>query len=323
MQGRSKGIPPALASAFFLALTPIFGKQAILMGLPPLAVVALRTVLAAALLLVLTAVLRPRYLYIYPVGLVGCLLAGGINGLGSLFYYSALGRIDAGVGQLIYSLYPFFVALWLILDHQPPSRLTYFRLALALGAAHLLTQSGGQPLDLGGVLMMLVASALYALHLPINQRVLYDVPAPTVTLYTLLAMSVVVVPAFVILDDWEAPARTLVWWPIAGLTLATFLSRLTLFLGVKHLGGMQTALLGLGELFIAVLLAQIWLGERMSPSQWTGTLLLAVSFLLIGFEKHKPPETSARGWLRWLSPPGPPAEGRYPGAVRSQDHPSI
>ncbi len=34
--------------------------------------------------------------------------------------------------------------------------------------------------------MMLGAAALYALHLPINQRVLYEVPAPTVTLYTLL-----------------------------------------------------------------------------------------------------------------------------------------
>ena len=36
----------------------------------------------------------------------------------------------------------------------------------------------------------------YALHLLINQRVLYEVPAPTVTFYTLLGMAVTVSVAF-------------------------------------------------------------------------------------------------------------------------------
>ena len=47
---------------------------------------------------------------------------------------------------------------------------------------------------------MLIGSAMYALHLPINQRVLYDVPAPTVTVYTLLAMSFIVIPVYFIFD---------------------------------------------------------------------------------------------------------------------------
>jgi drug/metabolite transporter (DMT)-like permease len=308
MNTRSKGINSALASAVFLALAPIFGKQAILIGLSPLAVVALRTVLAAALLLSVTVVFKPRYLYIYPVGLLGCMLAGGINGLGSLFYYSALGRIGAGVGQLIYSLYPFFVAIWLLLDHQPPSRLTLLRLLMAILAIYLLTQAGETQLDLTGVLLMLLASILYALHLPINQRVLYDVPAPTVTLYTLLSMSAVVVPAYLLFGAWDAPAGANVWLPVVGLTLVTFLSRITLFLGVKHLGGMQTALLGLAELFITITLAHLWLGERMTGLQWAGTALLGISFLMIGWERKEPPHQRAGGWLRWISPPAQPSE---------------
>ena len=72
---------------------------------------------------------------------------------------------------------------------------------------------------------MLMASALYALHLPINQRVLYDIPAPTVTLYTLLAMSIIVVPAY--LFSGALPQITSLghsWWPILALTLVTFFS---------------------------------------------------------------------------------------------------
>ena len=82
---RSQGIYAALTSAFFLGLAPVFGRQAILGGLPPLAVVAIRTTLAALLLLVVMLIFYRRYLFIYPAGLLGCLLAGWINGFGSLF----------------------------------------------------------------------------------------------------------------------------------------------------------------------------------------------------------------------------------------------
>ena len=95
-QKRNTGVQAALASAVFLGLAPIFGKQAILLGLSPLSVVALRTLLATLLLIVVMLIFKRKYFYIYPAGLLGCLLAGGINGAGSLLYYGSLGRIDAG-----------------------------------------------------------------------------------------------------------------------------------------------------------------------------------------------------------------------------------
>jgi len=305
---RAKGIYAALTSALFMGLAPIFGKQAILFGLPPLAVVAARTLLAAALLLFLMLLFFRQYLYIYPAGLLGCLLAGWTNGLGSLFYYSALGRIDAGLGHLLYSLYPLFLVLWLVLDRQTPSRLTFIRLFLALPAVYLLLQTGKGAIDLVGIVEMLVASALYALHIPINQRVLYDMPAPTVTLYTLLAMSAVVVPTFAFSGSWNIQSMPQVWWPLIGLTLVTFFSRLTLFLGVKHIGGMQTAILGLSELLVAVGFAQLWLGERFSWTQWLGAALLAISLILVSLEKHQSKKHIGGGWLRWLSSPTMPGD---------------
>lgn len=293
-------------------MAPVFGRQAILLGLPPLAVAALRTLFAALLLLGLMAIFFRKYLYIYPAGLLGCLLAGLINGLGSLFYYSALGRIEASVGQLLYSLYPLFLVVWLALDKQTPSRLTLVRLVLALPAIILLTQTGRGATDWLGILQMLIAAALYALHLPINQRVLFDMPAPTVTVYTLLAMSAVVVPAY-LLSGFEV--QTLqsgsIWSPLFGLTLATFLSRLTLFQGVKRLGGMQTALLGLSEVLVTVFFAHLWLGERLSSLQWLGAMLLIAALLLVLKEKSPPRKHNSGdmeanskkpGWLNWLHP---------------------
>ncbi|NPA31278.1 MAG: DMT family transporter [Chloroflexi bacterium] len=302
---RRVGTVSALLSAFFLGLTPIFGKLAIVRGMAPLGVAAWRTVLATLLLYLVLRVWRPSWLYIHRLGLLGCLLAGAINGLGSLFYYSALARIDASLGQLLYSLYPVFVGLWLWLDRQAPGRVTWVRLALAVPAVYLLTAGGASgPVDWLGVGMMLLASALYALHLPVNQRVLYEAPAPTVTLYTLAAMSGVVVLAYAWLGPWQVPVDPALGGPVLALTLVTFLSRLTLFLGVKHIGGMHTALLGLGELLVTVAFAHWWLGERLTPRQWLGAALLLAVLLLSRWDRPAaPPKPGRGGWLQWLEPP--------------------
>ncbi len=305
---RSKGIQAALISAFLLGLAPVLGRQAILFGFTPLAVVALRTGFAAGLLFLLVALFKRPFLFIYPVGFAGCLLAGAINGFGSIFYYMALERLPASIGQMLYSLYPFFLALWMLLDRVPISRLTIFRILIATLAVILLTIGTGTEIDWMGVLMMLAGSILYALHLPINQRVLYDVPAPTVTLYTLLAMSLVVVPAYLLFDP-SLPSQGTSWLPVIGLTLVTFIARLALFLGVKHIGGMQTALLGLSELLIAIIFSHLWLGETLTWIQWLGAAGLAVSLFMARNDTSTPIQKShSVGWLKWIRPPGIPPD---------------
>lgn len=308
-KSHATGISAALSSALFLGLSPVFGKLAINLGFSPLAVVALRTSLAAGLILLIVLLFYRPFLYIFPVGLVGCLLAGFINGLGSLLYYTALGRLNASVGQVLYMFYPFFVAIWLALDHQPPTRLTLLRMGLAGLAMLLLTSLPAHPADPTGVLMMLGAAALYGLHLPINQRVLYEVPAPTVTLYTLLAMSAVVVPAYLLFDP-KWPGVGLSWWPVIGLTLVTSLSRLALFLGVKRIGGMQTALLGLAELLVTIVFSYLWLHEVLAWTQWLGAAGLCASLLLVKYESpHQPsPQSGKSGWFSWIRPPDLPSE---------------
>src|SRR5258707_9253576 len=153
---QAQGIAAALLSALVLGVAPTFGKQAINAGTPPLSVVALRTVLAT-LSLWLVFSLHPagrRLFYIYPVGLWGCLAAGVINGLGSLMYYTGLARLDASLAQMLYTLYPIFLTLFLRLEGHAISRFTLFRLGLALLAPFLLPQRGPvQPDRLGAALV--------------------------------------------------------------------------------------------------------------------------------------------------------------------------
>jgi drug/metabolite transporter (DMT)-like permease len=150
--------------------------------------------------------------------------------------------------------------------------------------------------------LMLLAAILYSLHLLVNQRVLYDVPAPTVTFYTLGAMSVTVIAAFLIFSPSLPPANVN-WTPLIFLSVITFLSRVTLFFGVKRLGSMQTALLGLGELLVTVILAQVMLDERLQFLQWVGAILIIANLVLVIFDKPTNLKRNGRGFLYWLNPP--------------------
>jgi len=302
MNKKNLGINAAVASAVFLGLNPIFGKHSLLAGFSPLTVVTLRTGGAALLLFVVMFFFERKFLYIYPVGLAGCLLAGLINGAGSILYYTALSRLDASVAHLLYSFYPLFLVLWQLLDHQRINKTTGIRLLVSTIGVVLLVSAGGQQIDMLGAILMIGSSILYALHLLINQRVLYEVPAPTVTLYTLLSMTLTVSLAYLIFDR-ELPLLTYAWWPIIGMTIFTFASRLTLFLGVKHLGSVQTAMLGLGELLVTVFVAVIWLDDQLYWSQWLGAALLGASLLLVAFDKSSQEKSKSARFLAWLNPP--------------------
>jgi len=304
--GRSKGIQAAVASAIFMGMVPIFGKKAMLFGFSPFAVITFRTGIAFFLLLILMLIFQRRYFYIYFVGLIGCLLAGFVNGLGSILYYTALNRLDASIGQFLYSFYPLFLAFWLLIDRQTINKLTIFRLVLSIPGLYLLICTGFKAVDILGACLMLGSALLYALHLLINQRVLYEVPAPTVTFYTLLAMFATVIPSYLIFDTKQMISVNF-WWPVLAMAVMTFLSRITLFTGVKHLGGLQTAILGLGELIVTIVLAQTWLGERLSGLQWLGAILLATNLLLVGFDKFTPEKRMTSGLLSWLNPPKIPS----------------
>jgi drug/metabolite transporter (DMT)-like permease len=91
--------------------------------------------------------------------------------------------------------------------------------------------------------------------------------------------------------------------------LATVVSRLSLFMGLKRLGGVQTALIGLSELLVTVLSAQVLLGDKLLPIQWLGAALLAGSILLVVRERGLGVLPVPKPWLPLISarfgPPGP------------------
>jgi drug/metabolite transporter (DMT)-like permease len=283
-----QGLMWALLSPIFLGTIPVLAKMSYAAGVDVLTLVAFRTLLAALLLWLAALVFNRHFIYSSTPAVASSLVAGTINGIGSIFFYASLMRIDASLGQLINVSYLVYVTLLLRLAGHTISWLTLGRVGLAISAIYLLTAHGFGPPDRLGVTLMMVAALLYAVQLVLSQRILYDIPAPTMTLYAITAMALVVGLAWLLFRPEVIVITTTGWQLVFLMALVTALSRLTLFLGLKQLGSIQTALIGVLEVIVTILIATVWLSERLTILQWVGAILLVTSVLLVKFEREVP-----------------------------------
>jgi drug/metabolite transporter (DMT)-like permease len=191
-----RGIIAAFLTPLFLGVAPIFGKLAITAGADPFSVAAIRTLIAVAFLWVIYGIFFRKFIYIYPAGLLGCVVLGTVNGIGSLFYYSGLGLLNASLTQLLNGMYLVFAVLMTHIGGERLDRRMGIRVILMLLSLIMLTGFGNNVINWLGVGLMLGSALMFAGTMILSQYVLYEMPSPTVTLYTLTTMAVVVVMAW-------------------------------------------------------------------------------------------------------------------------------
>ncbi|MCU0481236.1 MAG: DMT family transporter [Anaerolineae bacterium] len=279
---RARDVATLFAAPIFLGFAPLFGKLAIRAGIDPFSIAAIRTAIAVVILWSIYFIFFKKYIYIYPAGLLGCVVIGTINGIGSLFYYGGLGLLDASLAQLLNGMYLVFAVLISRFGGERVNRRTMIRVGLALIGIMLITGFGSKSISWLGVGFMLANALMFAGTLVLSQYVLYEMPAPTVTLYILTTMGLVVMMVWLAVGDpIPAPVLEQAIPPIIALGLTTATARLFLFAGVKILGGMQTAVLAITEIAVAIVLAIIFLGDRFNTIQTLGVIILFSGLLLI------------------------------------------
>jgi drug/metabolite transporter (DMT)-like permease len=280
MSESQKGLAAAILSPIFLGMSPILGKAALVGGADPFTVAALRTALVVILLWGFYLIFWRQYIYIYTAGLIACIAIGVTNGIGSLFYYSGLDRLDASIAHLLNATYVIFVVILTRIDGAHVSLRTLLRVMVALLSVLLITGGIAGNASWLGVGLILGSAILFAGTVAMSQRILYEMPAQTVTLYVMTAMGGVVVFARLLISQHIDPLSTNALMAILALGLTTALSRLTLFLGVKGLGSLRTTLLAIAESAVAVSLAFIFLGESLAIIQWFGVVALIASLFM-------------------------------------------
>lgn len=276
LRHRLSGIQSGLLAAFLLGWAPILGKLAYRFGVTPMTLATLRILVSVIVLWVFYLIAWRRSILLPWPLLINCLVVGMVNGIGSLFYYNGLARLDASRAAILNALYPVWVVMFFAAAGQSITRLTLGRLAGAILGAVLVTRPWAipDPLHAYGMLLMIACSMLYAWHLVLGQWVLADVPARSGALYIITGMAITVSGVYVFTGQQPEAIPAPGFTAIVALGLTTAFSRLAMFFSLERIGGVQTAIISLTELAVSLLLAHFILGDRLSPVQWLGAMLL-------------------------------------------------
>ena len=281
---RLSGINSSLFASFLLGWAPILGKLAYRANVDPMTLAALRTIVAAGFLWLVYVVFWRKRIGLPYRAILSCTLVGAINGVGSLFYYNGLSRLDASRASLLGAMYPVWVVIFLSASGQSIRGITLLQLAGSMLGAFLVTSSWrtDNPTDYLGAMLMIASAAVNGWYIVMGQWVLADVPSQSGTLYILTGMAGIVALARLVTGDPIAGKGVSLagWRAIGALGMTTALSRLAMFFSIEKLGGVQTAILSLIELAISLTLAFIFLGDRLLWYQWVGAILLLGGGLL-------------------------------------------
>ncbi|HEY2598054.1 MAG TPA: DMT family transporter [Candidatus Dormibacteraeota bacterium] len=286
------GTVMVLASATCFATLPILAKLAYRAGLGAEQALACRFVLAAAGMIALAYLFGHNLLRLHR-GRLLILLAMGFFGYcaQSLTYFVALRTLPASLVVLIAYIYPSLVvaAGWLFLRRHVSARHLIALVASFVGLVLLV--GGGARFEFSWALVLAVASpVIYTGYILVGERVMDSVPAlpASAVIISGAAMSFALVAA--VSNQLIFPPTAAGWAVAVGLAVVPTMVAISLFLaGLPRVGAARAALLSTWEPVVAVALAIILFGDRMSPIQAIGGVLVIAAVVVVqGAQTWKP-----------------------------------
>ena len=286
MTREREGLLLCLASAAGFGAMAIFAKQAYAAGLEVSTLLALRFVLAAALLWAIVALRRE------PLGPLRAMLTAGALGLlgysiQAAVFFLALTRIEAGLASLLLYAYPALVTVAAIaLRRERADRRRVGALAVATSGVALVLVGGGlsgDAVDVAGALLALCSGVMYTIFILTSDRVARETPALAFSAAVCAGCAITFVGSALILGDL-GPADVTgegLLWAIALAIFSTVLPIATFLAGLARVGPSTASILSTIEPPITVLLAYLVLSETLGAVQLAGGALVLSAVVLL------------------------------------------
>lgn len=266
-------------------LTPLAYKA----GALPLPLLAWRFVFAAVLLAAMATIQRRGSLRV-PRGDIIRFATLALTGYGaaSVCFFFALTFVDASVVAVLLYAYPALVTIvgWVLLK-EPPSLAKALAVAITfVGCAMVVGVFGGvERMQWQGIALGLGAAIGYTLFNLLSHRWLPGRSRLVMMAYTfgLAALLPVVLSvstrgiASLAPSGWEPRA----WLLLAAIVLVPTFAAIVLYLeGIRGLGPSQAAIISTFEPLFTIVLAAVFLGERLEPIQFFGAALVVAGVVL-------------------------------------------
>jgi len=285
-QNDGLGYLQAVAASSLWATLSILGKALFSLQADPLVVLAWRMILAATVLGVILALIRPRLLTVHPRDLPFFAVYGTVGAVDYLLYFYTLQRTTVATAIILFYTSPALVTLLAALFFgERLERVKLVALGLTLGGAFLVA-GGYDPAVLrvnGPVVVLGLGAALMAAfyNLCARQAVgLYDPWTALFYAFIASALFLTLVSGPALLEALAYPPRA--WMAIVALALGPTLLAYGLFnLALTRLPASRASIVTTCELVITSLLAWVLLGEAMNGWQLVGGGLVMGGVILL------------------------------------------
>lgn len=212
----------------------------------------------------------------------------GIGGLGqaliAFLSLSALAYIPAAMLVFLFYTFPAWVALRAaLLRTEPLTGLRLFSLALSFGGVAVMVGWPGSaavhPLGAG---LALLAAVIYALFIPLIDRLRAGIGAVVATTWVALGATAIFLVSALVTRDLTVPTAPLSWLYMVGLGTVSTALAFTLFLrGLAVVGPVHAAIVTTAEPFFVASLAALFLGQPITLQTLVGGSLIAIAVLVL------------------------------------------
>ncbi|HET9782996.1 MAG TPA: DMT family transporter [Candidatus Dormibacteraeota bacterium] len=265
-----------VVSAISFGTLSIFAKLAYGSGLGIEQLLAFRFVLAAVGMLILAFAVGQSPFRLSRRQAASLLAVGGVMYTAqALTYFIALRTLPASLCVLIVYIYPSLVviAAWLFLHRRVSG---WHVGALIASFAGVILLVGGAQFQLGTGLIFAFASPLmYTAFILVSERVMTGVPPVAASAVMMSGTGVVLSGIAAVQGQLMLPSTVESWAISVGIAVVPTMIAISLFLaGLPRVGAARASLISTLELVVTVTLAILLLGDRFSPLEAVGAVLV-------------------------------------------------
>jgi drug/metabolite transporter (DMT)-like permease len=280
-------ITPALATGFVVVSALCFGSIAVLVslatrsGAPLVLVLTARYAIATVLLL---AIARAGAVIPARRWMTIALIGGAGQALIAYMTLSALRFITAATLSFLFYTYPAWVTLFAVLrgrERVDGRRLLALGSALA-GVAVMVGMPGSAGMRSEGVVLALASAILYALYVPLVNRLQAGVEPPAAAGYIALGSAAILGVAAAAMGTGLIQMTPEGWLYATMLAvIATALAFILFLRGLAVLGAVQTSIISTIEPFFTATLGALLLGQPLTGRTLAGGVLVAYAVFLL------------------------------------------
>ncbi|HVR66454.1 MAG TPA: DMT family transporter [Verrucomicrobiae bacterium] len=279
------GAAMVVVSTASIAIVPTLARLAYDGGTNTMTVITARSVFSAAVCF-LAVVILGRKLRIPRRALT---ISLGLGVLYAIHLYSLLAAVTylpVNMVVLIYFLHPLMIGIAVVvIGQQKPSLARLGALAGAIVGLGLAVGFSLESLNIVGMVLAFVAAVIAAVVITCSSIAMRDADSFVVVYYMMLAAAIVLVPVSLVQGGMALPVTSIGWVGFAGVAIAYTIGTLTFFGAIPLLGAVRAAMITNLEPVLGILFAVLILGERISPLQGVGIVMVVAAIFVMEMKR--------------------------------------